>query len=107
MPIPPLKWFKKGTVNDIPIIEWLSERVIKLSYTSIDLKEWSLSLNGPDSPIIWDTYERKILEEEVDALMFHMFKLNRSDLNKIFTEFPDVDAKRLLNLYDKLSVKFP
>jgi len=107
MPIPPLRWFKKGTVNDIPIIEWLSERVIKLSYTSIDLKDWSLSLNGPDSPIIWDTNERKMLEEEIDALMFHMFKLKRSDLDRIFSEFPDVDAKRVLSLYDTLSVRFP
>ena len=67
----------------ITCVELIIPRVLELTYTSTELKEFAkdLGYNGP--PFIWDDNRRHCLKCELDAIFAHMYQLERSDLEWI------------------------
>lgn len=68
-------------------------RVLELTYTSTDLEPFarSLGFNGP--PFIWDDERRFWLRAELDAAFFHLYGINRDDVDYIMETFPIVKRK--------------
>jgi hypothetical protein len=107
IPVPPLEFFLNGTVNGERIIDWLVKRVIKLCFTSIDLKDWSKEVGGPTQPYTWDESTRRELMTDIDALMFHLYKFSREEINLILKDFPSEDTKGIVVKFDAMEVQLP
>ena len=55
------------------ISEWMTTRILELSYTGIDLKGFAEVLSCFGSPYIWDGIRRESLRWELDAAFFHLY----------------------------------
>ncbi|MEU5875597.1 N-6 DNA methylase [Glycomyces sp. NPDC047369] len=89
-------------VNQLPIVapsqvseirEFLRHRVLELSYTSYDLRALALDLEGGPSPFAWNEERRFVMRAELDALFFHLYGIERDDVDYIMETFPIVKKK--------------
>lgn len=87
LPIIPL-----GKYND-EIVDFMKPRVIKLVYTSNDMKPFAEDLEYEGEPFIWDTEKRLILQSELDAVYAHLYELSKEDMNHILDTFPIIKRK--------------
>ncbi|MHA1150727.1 MAG: Eco57I restriction-modification methylase domain-containing protein [Promethearchaeota archaeon] len=111
LPIFPPKKYSKN------LIEFISHRVLNLTFNSLDLKEFALDLNYEKNPIQWDAKKRIISKSELDALFSHLYKVTRKELSDILEDFEVlkkyeleeynefITKKLVLDAYDKLSNK--
>jgi len=74
-------------------IEWLIERVVRLSCTGSELADYAEELGYSLGP--WDEVSRHLLRAELDAAMFHIFGLGSDDANYILETFPIVRRKEM------------
>lgn len=72
---------------------WVLRRVSELVYTSIDMKSFadSVGLEGPPFP--WDSRRRETIRTELDAAFFHLYGIERDDVDYIMETFPIVKRK--------------
>ncbi len=80
-------------MNQIPIItsnlikqkdlEFISNRVLELTYTAHDLKPWAEDLGYDGSPFAFDPDRRALLRAELDAYYAHLYGLTRDELRYI------------------------
>jgi len=75
------------------VAEWIRARVLELSYTAWDLQPFArdLGYNGP--PFRWDPERRALLRAELDACFFHLYGIERDDVDYIMETFPIVKRK--------------
>lgn len=73
-------------LSDTPS-EWLSARVLELTYTSVDLAAFAKDLGHESGPFLWSAARREILQAEVDAAMLHLYGLNREQADWILDSF--------------------
>jgi hypothetical protein len=65
-------------------------------------------LGDPGSPFIWDPERRAILRAELDGAFFHIYGIERLDVEYILSTFPIANnkdpelAKRVLDAYDRI-----
>lgn len=90
-------------------------RVLKLVYTSNDLKDFANDLNYNQKPFLWNDNEREQLQAELDAIFAILYKINKNDLKYILDTFKTLRRKELekfnefrtkrliLEAYDKFS----
>ena len=117
----PCPWDRDTTLED-----WISERVLKLTCTAEDMlplaeacdftsgsfqKEYGGKLNK------WDEAERAELMAELDAAYFHLYGINRDDVEYILSTFKGIHeqtvflpnnrstAEHILAQYDRLGGK--
>ncbi len=64
-------------------IEFISQRVLKLTYSSLSMKEWAEDLGYSGDPIEFDEEERARLQAELDAYFARLYGLNRDELQFI------------------------
>ena len=79
--------------NDVSNAEWLSRRVLILSYSSVDMAGFASSLGFEGSPIDWRPARRELLIAELDAACFHLYGIERDDVDYIMETFPIVKRK--------------
>ena len=81
-------WFKTVTLES-----GLFERVLELTYTAWDLEPFAkdCGYNGP--PFRWDEDRRFLLRCELDAAYFHLYGIERNDVDYIMETFPIVKRK--------------
>lgn len=84
----PAAWEPGSTLSD-----WISSRVLELTYTAHDLAPFArdLGYNGP--PFRWDPERRFLLRCELDASYFHLYGIAREDVEYIMDTFPIVRKK--------------
>ncbi len=70
--------------------DWLIPRVLELSFTAWDLKQFALDLGYSGPPFIWHRERRFILRCEIDAAFFHLYGVKREDVDYIMESFPIV-----------------
>ena len=72
---------------------FIKSRVVELTYTAWDLTDFAreLGYNGP--PFRWDNERRALIRAELDALMFHLYGIDRDDVDYIMGTFPDIERK--------------
>jgi hypothetical protein len=95
--------------------KWTADRVIELVYTSDDAAPVATDLGRRGPPFRWDSERRANLRAELDAAFFHLYGLERDDVDYVMDTFwvvrdRDVRAhgeyrtKRLiLEIYDELA----
>ncbi|MEA9419559.1 DNA methyltransferase [Aeromonas caviae] len=64
-------------------IEFISRRVLKLTYSSMSMKEWAEELGYEGEPIEFNQAERARLQAELDAYFAKLYGLNRDELQFI------------------------
>jgi N-6 DNA Methylase len=82
-----LEWIRGNLAN------WISPRALELTYTSWDLEPFAkdCAYNGP--PFRWHEERRFLLRCELDAAYFHLYGIERDDVDYIMETFPIVKRK--------------
>jgi hypothetical protein len=78
-------WSRRST-----IAEWLTPRVLELSYTAWELEGFGRELGYRGTPFRWDPGRRFQLRCELDAAFFHLYGLARGDVDYVMETFPIV-----------------
>jgi hypothetical protein len=77
--------------NTILIRQWLTPRILELTYTAWDLQGFAKDLGSDGPPYNWDTDRRLLIRCELDAAFFHLYGISRDDVDYIMDTFPIVE----------------
>lgn len=69
------------------LLDFVTARVVELSYTAHDLADFAEDCAMPGAPFRWDPDRRAVLQAELDALFFHLYGLDRSDTEWVLDTF--------------------
>ncbi|WP_304455459.1 DNA methyltransferase [Nocardiopsis sp. YSL2] len=95
--------------------DWVAGRVLELVYTAYDLRPFAQDLEDEGAPFRWDGERRAVMRAELDALFFHLYGINRDDVDYIMETFPIVKRKDeakfgayrtkdlILEIYDRMA----
>ena len=72
---------------------WLRPRVLELTYTAWDLAGFAADFGYHGAPFRWDSARRELLRAELDAAFFHLYGIERDDVDYIMDTFPIVKRK--------------
>ncbi|HXH23608.1 MAG TPA: S24 family peptidase, partial [Vicinamibacterales bacterium] len=96
------------------LIDWIRQRVLELTFTANDIGLFARDLGWNGPPFRWDSKRRFLLRCELDAAFFHLYGVQRDDVDYIMDTFPIVRrndeaaygeyrTKRvILELYDQM-----
>jgi len=74
-------------------LEWFLDRATELIYTAWDLTDFAADLGYGGPPFRWDPERRFLLRCELDAAFFHLYGIDRDDVDYIMDTFPIVRRK--------------
>ena len=77
----------------LAIRTWLTPRVVELTYTAWDLQAFAQDCDYDGPPFRWDEERRFLLRCELDAAFFHLYGIERDDVDYIMDTFPIVRKK--------------
>jgi hypothetical protein len=77
----------------ISLTDWLVPRVLELAFTAYDLTPFARDLGYHGEPFRWDVERRSLLRAELDAAFFHVYGIERDDVDYILDTFPIVRRK--------------
>jgi hypothetical protein len=116
LPIPgPVEYRSQAPWADASISTWIDSRVLELVYTAWDMEPYARDHDYAGPPFRWDPGRRALLRAELDAAFFHLYGLERDDVDYVMDTFwvvrdRDMTAhgeyrtKRLiLEIYDELA----
>ena len=72
---------------------WIESRALELSYTAHDLASLAADLGDEGPPFRWDEERRFGLRAELDAAFFHLYGIERDDVDYIMETFPVVKRR--------------
>lgn len=58
---------------DLSLAEWLTPRILELTYTAEDLRPFAEGMGYNGEPFVWDEERRFQLRAELDAAFFHLY----------------------------------
>lgn len=67
--------------------EWLLLRALELFYTNHELSALGKELGRGHPPFIWDSRRRSLIQAEIDALMLHLYALDRKQAEWVLDSF--------------------
>lgn len=92
---------------------WITSRVLELAYTSWDLAPFAADHGYDGPPFRWDEERRFLLRAELDAAFFHLYGVDRDDVDYVMDSFrafrnndPDRFARTkatILEIYDAMA----
>ncbi|WAE75498.1 N-6 DNA methylase [Streptomonospora nanhaiensis] len=95
---------------------FIDSRSLELVYTSHAMADFARDIGDEEGPFLWDEERRAIMRAELDALFFHLYGINRDDVDYIMETFPIVKRKdeakhdgtyrtkeRILEIYDRMA----
>ncbi len=91
------------TGNDL-LKNWITERVLQLVCTSIDVTTFSRDCGYTDEVSQWDARRRLLIRCELDAAIFHAYGINREDMDYIMETFPIV-KRNDIQIYSEYRTK--
>lgn len=98
------------------VADWMRSRVLELTYTAVDMEGFASDLDYSGPPFQWDPQRRRQLRAELDAACFHLYGLDRGEVEYVMGTFPIIQRKDettfgeyltkrlILEQYDALSV---
>ena len=112
-------------VKQLPVIQkeqyfnrelskFMTERVLELSYTASELNLFASDLKWHGPPFRWNEERRFIIRCELDAAFFHLYGIERDDVDYIMNTFPIVRRReeaeygsyrtkeKILEVYDRM-----
>lgn len=72
---------------------WLVPLVLELTYAAYDLQDFATDCGYTGEPFRWDEARRFLLRCELDAAYFHLYGIERDDVDYILETFPIVKRK--------------
>lgn len=69
------------------IDDWLSDRLLELSYTNYDLHALASDLGRDHPPFRWNPERRMWLQAEIDAAVLHLYGLDRTQAEWLLDSF--------------------
>jgi hypothetical protein len=84
----PASWDTGSTVG-----RWVLQRVLELTYTAWDIEAFALEVGHHGPPFVWDDTRRALLRAELDACFFHLYCLERHEVEYVMDTFPIVRRK--------------
>ena len=75
--------------------KWITLRVLELTYTAWDLQPFARDCGYDGPPFRWDEARRFLLRCELDAAYFHLYGIERDDVDYILETFPIVKRKEI------------
>jgi hypothetical protein len=92
------------TIKQLPLLppsaydeDWLrsfiESRVLELTYTAGDIESFARDLGDDGPPFRWDEERRFAIRAELDAMFFHLYSIDRDDVDYIMETFPIVKRK--------------
>lgn len=96
-PVPGPSTFDTPSPWDVEqtLASWISKRVLELTYTAIDMHPFAKQLGHRGDPFTWNHTRREYLRAELDAALFHLYGIERDDVDYIMETFPIVKKKDL------------
>ncbi|WP_405886441.1 SAM-dependent DNA methyltransferase [Streptomyces longwoodensis] len=73
--------------QDAPLAEWIRPRVLELTYTSYEMAPWAKYLGDDGPPFVWDERRRFLMRAELDAAYFHLYGIERADVDLVLDSF--------------------
>lgn len=101
--------------TDLSVGSWVESRVLELTFTTWDLASFAQYLGDDGPPFRWNEERRSIMRAELDAAYFHLYGIERSEVDYITETFPIVKRKDeerfgwfrtkelILRFYDRMS----
>ena len=97
-------WMKYFVVEQLPVLppeilglvydflgatatDWLAGRVFELCYTNDEMVGLAKDMKREHNPFPWSPERRVILQAEIDAAMFHLYSLDRTQTEWILDSF--------------------
>lgn len=74
-------------------VNWIKSRVLELSFTAWDMEPFAHDLGDAGAPFRWDDERRFGMRAEMDAAFFHLYGIERDDVDYIMETFPIVKRK--------------
>lgn len=84
----PCPWDKKTKLES-----YIADRVLRLTCTAEDMRPLALAANFKPGVIKWKEDERRLLRAELDAAFFHLYRLDRNDVEYILSTFQGITAE--------------
>jgi hypothetical protein len=85
-----LKYHMKKQITNLPPeryaerdLDFIVPRVIELTYTAEDTRQWALHLGHDDDPYVWNPKRRAQLRAELDAYFAYLYGLTRDELRYV------------------------
>ena len=97
------------------LLDFITPRVLELTYTAWDMQPFARDLGWQGAPFVWDEARRFLMRCELDALHFHLYDIERADVDYIMESFPIVKRKDeaahgeyrtkrvILEMYDRMA----
>jgi hypothetical protein len=79
--------------NRFTFASWIRARVLELSYSSYDMAPFARDLGDDGEPFRWEDERRAEMRAELDAAFFHLYGIERNDIDYIMETFPIVKRK--------------
>ncbi|MFF3912866.1 Eco57I restriction-modification methylase domain-containing protein [Streptomyces sp. NPDC001852] len=73
--------------DDAPLADWIRPRVLELTYTSYEMAPWAKYLGDDGAPFVWDEERRFLIRAELDAAYFHLYGIERADVDLVLDSF--------------------
>ncbi len=80
-------------LNKDSMYDWIKSRLLELTYTAYDLRPFAQDLGYTGPPFRWDPARRFLIRCELDAAYFHLYGIDRDDVDYIMETFPIVKRK--------------
>ncbi|WP_242663647.1 Eco57I restriction-modification methylase domain-containing protein [Mycobacterium syngnathidarum] len=95
LPVIPVASLSEPTTwnAELTFSQWLRPRIARLNYVSVDMTPFARSLGIGAEPFAWRDEERQRVERELDAAFFHLYGVERDDVDYIMETFPIVKRK--------------
>ncbi|MER7417755.1 DNA methyltransferase [Micromonospora peucetia] len=93
--LPPARYDEAASwgQNGETLADWIARRVLELTYTAHDLKPYARDLGYEGHPFRWEAARRELLRAELDAAYFHLYGIDRDDVDYIMDTFKVVRQK--------------
>jgi len=75
------------------LLDFIVPRVLELTYTAWDLQPFAQDVGYDGAPFVWDEERRFLMRCELDALYFHLYQIQRGDVDYVMETFPIVKRK--------------
>jgi hypothetical protein len=73
--------------EDALLADWIRPRVLELTYTSYEMAPWAKYLGDEGPPFVWDERRRFLMRAELDAAYFHLYGIERADVDLVLDSF--------------------
>lgn len=91
LPIPDPEQYNQPSPCDKTYKNLLIPRILELTYTSDELSGFAADLGYRGPPFVWNEARRHKLKSEIDGIIAHLYKLDRSELEWILdAPYPSV-----------------